>query len=488
MNSYEHVVPRPYVWNKSFQTFYERLDDEHKALFDAIRESVDDPTDGDKYQHLKDLMTAHFEYEQSEFLQIPNHEEWAHDHVAKHDALLELLNKNSVPLDCDFVNYVENWFVQHVMNTDFAYRGRLVHNVPEPYIWDETFMTFYKRIDDEHKVLFDCLRECAEDPSSDAKFAFCKTKLRMHFDYEEGEFCAVPNYDCYGHYLKHYNFLTKLQEASTPLPAKVLAEAKNWLAQHIKNTDFAYRGKLALRRHYVVPSPYVWDASFAVGVQQLDDEHVGLFDVIREVEADRASQETWDKAVELYNNHFRYEEGLFSTIQDGEHDIADHRLRHLGLMNTVKGAVVPITEDMTEFIKNWLAQHIKNTDFTYMGKMPVQHPIPEPFKWNSFFAVYYPDMDNEHKPLFSCLAEVEKNPEDASGLATCLKLYEEHFKHETDLLAESGSYPKDELYQHINKHDTFLIAMRGVTTPVQQKWVDFAKNWLSQHIPNTDFR
>ena len=27
-----------------------------------------------------------------------------------------------------------------------------VHEIPAPYIWDESFMTFYKRIDDEHKV------------------------------------------------------------------------------------------------------------------------------------------------------------------------------------------------------------------------------------------------------------------------------------------------------------------------------------------------
>ena len=104
----------------------------------------------------------------------------------------------------------------------------------------------------------------------------------MHFDYEEGEFCKVESYDCYGHYLKHYNFQTKFQSADLPLSAQVTNEAKNWLAQHIKNTDFAYRGKLHLRRHYVVPDPYVWDASFAVGVQQMDDEHVGLFDIVRD--------------------------------------------------------------------------------------------------------------------------------------------------------------------------------------------------------------
>ena len=221
----------------------------------------------------------------------------------------------------------------------------------------------------------------------------------MHFDYEEGEFCKVESYDCYGHYLKHYNFQTKFQSAGLPLSAQVTTEAKNWLAQHIKNTDFAYRGKLHLRRHYVVPDPYVWDASFAVGVQQMDDEHVGLFDIVRDVEADRNNQELWESLQNLYNEHFRAEEALFTTIQDNKHDIADHRLRHLGLMNTVKGAQVPITEEMTEFIKSWLAQHIKNTDFSYRGLMPKTHPIPNPFKWNAFFAVYYPEMDADHKVM-----------------------------------------------------------------------------------------
>ena len=56
-------------------------------------------------------------------------------------------------------------------------------------------------------------------------------------------------------------------------------------------------------------------------------------------------------------------------------------------MNTIEGALVPITEELTNFVKNWLAQHIKNTDFDYRGKMPSVHPIPEPFAWDSSFAV-----------------------------------------------------------------------------------------------------
>ena len=129
------------------------------------------------------------------------------------------------------------------------------------------------------QVLFDCVRECSDDPSNAEKYAFCKSKLRMHFDYEEMEFCKVQGYYCYGHYLKHYLFQTKFQSAQLPIPKETTDMAKNWLAQHIKNTDFAYKGKLHLRRHYVVPDPYIWDESFKV-YYKMDDEHVGLFDIV----------------------------------------------------------------------------------------------------------------------------------------------------------------------------------------------------------------
>merc|ERR1712172_448722 len=51
LNTYIHEVPRPYVWNTNLEVFYE----------------------------------------QAEFLKIPNFEEWAQDHIAKHDAFMEQL-------------------------------------------------------------------------------------------------------------------------------------------------------------------------------------------------------------------------------------------------------------------------------------------------------------------------------------------------------------------------------------------------------------
>ena len=157
----------------------------------------------------------------------------------------------------------------------------------------------------------------------------------------------------------------------------------------------------------------------------------------------------------IYEKHFEAEEALFTTIRDNKHDIADHRHRHLGLMNTVKDAQLSISEEMTEYIKNWLAQHIKNTDFTYRRLLPVVHPVPTPFKWNE-----------DHKELFSCLADVEANSSDEAILESCRKSYADHFKAETDQLALSTTYPKKELHQHINNHNILLHSMGGLTTPI----------------------
>ena len=125
--------------------------------------------------------------------------------------------------------------------------------------------------------------------------------MRRHFDYEESEFCKVLDYDCNGHYLKHFKFQTKFQSAKLPLDQNMISFAKSLLAQHIKNTDHAYRGKMNLRRHFTVPDPYVWDISFTVDIEQMDKEHVGLFDSIRAVEAQPEDQAVWDNLNKLFN-------------------------------------------------------------------------------------------------------------------------------------------------------------------------------------------
>ena len=62
-------------------------------------------------------------------------------------------------------------------------------------------------------------------------------------------------------------------------------------------------------------------------------------------------------------------------------------------------------------------------------------------------------MDNEHKPLFTCVADLEKTPEDAGLLASCLKSYVDHFVHEQKLFLESNTYADVDKY-HVSTSTT----------------------------------
>merc|ERR1711974_163575 len=99
------------------------------------------------------------------------------------------------------------------MGTDFGYKGHLKHEVPEPYVWDQSFATDYTRIDEEHDVLFANILAVSQHPDDANKLQVLKDNMDLHFQYEEQRFCAIPNFACVQHKMKHYNFQTKCPSA-----------------------------------------------------------------------------------------------------------------------------------------------------------------------------------------------------------------------------------------------------------------------------------
>ena len=43
------------------------------------------------------------------------------------------------------------------------------------------------------------------------------------------------------------------------------------------------------------------------------------------------NKELWEKLMSMYNDYFKTQEALFTTIRDNKHNIADHQQRHFGL-------------------------------------------------------------------------------------------------------------------------------------------------------------
>merc|ERR1712172_146496 len=125
-----------------------------------------DLTNQDKVDHLMKIMREHFYYEEAQFCD-------AHD----------------LPWD----------YCKEHKSTDFAYKGHLKHETPEPYIWDESFKVDYSRLDEEHDVLFANILAVSQHPDDAAKLQVLKDNMQLHFDFEEQRFCNVEHYNCVDH-------------------------------------------------------------------------------------------------------------------------------------------------------------------------------------------------------------------------------------------------------------------------------------------------
>merc|ERR1711872_1069049 len=349
-----YPVPDPYRWDESFTVELPRIDDEHRGLFNAILLIERDNTK----EHLTDAYIKyrdHFEYEEGLFSQTKD-DEYVDSHKMKHNAFLATMKGLTVPVAASWIDYATNWLTQHIKNTDFRYKDKMPHPVADPYVWDESFLTNYDRIDDEHKVLFKAMQDLSENPDDVDLLNFNRDVYRDHFDYEEKQFMACGE-KCHAdsHKKKHDVFYKTLIWVTTPVSQEYVAFAKNWLAQHIKNTDFLYKYKLPIQ--HKVPEPYVWNREFAVFYKTLDDEHKVLFDNLRAVEEDPLDEFLVGKMKNSMIMHFEHKEVEFCDAKDIDWDYCkDHKRKHTKFMATLDRIHAPAeVKDIKVARTGWLS-------------------------------------------------------------------------------------------------------------------------------------
>merc|ERR1712121_593021 len=152
-----------------------------------------------------------------------------------------------------------------------------------------------------------------------------------------------------------------------------------------------------------------------------------------------------DTLKELLRNHFYYEEAQFCDSIDLPWDYcSEHKRKHVQFSEKIAKLAAPVTHDEIYFAMDWLAQHIKNTDFGYKGHL--KHKVPEPYVWDASFATDYTRLDEEHNILFSDILAVSQHPEDSGKLEKLKKDMKLHFLYKERLNipgSEAGvfSYP-----------------------------------------------
>nr|ASW22269.1 hemerythrin [Eunice norvegica] len=117
--------------------------------------------------------------------------------------------------------------------------------IPKPFVWSADFQVFYKQLDDEHKTLFQGIFDCNEKKDCADTLKNLRAKIDFHFRNEEKAMDAA-SYECKDHKQKHKDFEAVLAGLPVPIPDDKIHYAMDWLVNHIKNTDFKYKGKLKL--------------------------------------------------------------------------------------------------------------------------------------------------------------------------------------------------------------------------------------------------
>ena len=120
-----------------------------------------------------------------------------------------------------------------------------------------------------------------------------------------------------------------------------------------------------------------WNSDLSVGIREIDTQHQKLIDLINDLYAGmRSGQATatmgqlLDKLAEYTVFHFGHEEKLFD--QHNYPETAAHKQLHKKLTQSVldyiadfKAGKATVSNDLMDFLRDWLIKHIKGTDKRY---------------------------------------------------------------------------------------------------------------------------
>ncbi len=131
---------------------------------------------------------------------------------------------------------------------------------------------------------------------------------------------------------------------------------------------------------------YEWNDKLSVGVPSIDRQHKVLISLINELhdaiengEGATISKFVLKKLINYARSHFIYEESLFTRhdyIATEEH-LASHKkiTEQLGELNEkAKDPNFDLTNELMQFLKNWLNNHILVEDMGY-SELLIKHKV-----------------------------------------------------------------------------------------------------------------
>jgi hemerythrin len=124
-----------------------------------------------------------------------------------------------------------------------------------------------------------------------------------------------------------------------------------------------------------------WNGSLSVGVQQIDNEHKKLVDLVNTLndsmktgKSKETLQNVFSELVDYTIKHFTNEEMLMQKVKYG--NLAVHKREHDELTKKARvlkddfiAGKMMISIEVRDFLKNWIINHIQKTDKLYTKAM-----------------------------------------------------------------------------------------------------------------------
>ena len=120
-----------------------------------------------------------------------------------------------------------------------------------------------------------------------------------------------------------------------------------------------------------------WDDSYSVGIEDIDNDHKKLLTLINHLQTavyystgETFEREALKELVDYTKYHFEREEKLMQD--NGYPDYEPHKKQHEEMIARVQEFIASYEkdregtiDDLTQFLKNWLIDHINGTDQKY---------------------------------------------------------------------------------------------------------------------------
>lgn len=126
---------------------------------------------------------------------------------------------------------------------------------------------------------------------------------------------------------------------------------------------------------------FKWDDKYLVGIQEIDNQHKVIFDILNQAYDAFMKNEHEQKLDEIINRLFEYTDYHFSTEekyfkQNPDETITEHRNQHNLFIDKIQSFKEQYKKDrkgvyylIIKFIKDWFVNHINATDRNYFSKL-----------------------------------------------------------------------------------------------------------------------